>query len=77
MLSKDFLKLVVAAIFIASPIGWYVMNQWLEGFAYKVKIQWWIFALSGLLALIVAVLTVLSQSVRAALVNPVKSFRGD
>lgn len=77
MLSKDFLKLVLISIVIASPLAWYAMNQWLQGFAYKADITWWIFALSGLLAIIIALLTVSFQSVKAALMNPVKSLRSE
>jgi len=77
LLSKDFIKLVLIAIFIATPIAWYVMQKWLEDFAYRIDIQWWMFALAGLVAIIVAVLTVSFQSLRAARMNPVKSLRSD
>ncbi|MFD2571014.1 ABC transporter permease [Spirosoma soli] len=77
LLSKDFLKLVVIAILIASPIAWYAMSQWLEDFAYKIDIEWWVFALAGLLAISIALLTVSFQSVKAALMNPVKSLRSE
>ena len=72
MLSKDFLKLVLMAIVIACPIAWYAMNQWLNDFAYRIDIAWWIFALAGLLAIGIALLTVSFQSIKAALMNPVK-----
>ena len=62
---------------VASPIAWYAMNQWLEDFAYKITIEWWMFALTGLLAVGVALLTVSFQSIKAALMNPVKSLRSD
>ena len=75
LLSKDFLKLVLVAIVIASPLAWYAMNQWLQAFAYRIDIAWWIFALAGLLVVIIALLTVSFQSVKAALTNPVKSLR--
>lgn len=75
LLSKDFLKLVFIAILIASPIAWYAMNRWLADFAYKIDIQWWVFALAGLLAVGIALLTVSFQSVKAALMNPVTSLR--
>ncbi len=75
LLSKDFLKLVLVAILIGSPIAWYAMNQWLKDFAYKIDIEWWIFALAGLLAVGIALLTVSFQSIKAALMNPVKSLR--
>lgn len=77
LLSKDFLKLVLIAIIIASPLAWYAMTQWLRDFAYKIDIEWWVFALAGLLAVGIALLTVSFQSIRAALMNPVKSLRSD
>lgn len=77
LLTKDFLKLVLIAILIASPIAWYTMNQWLNGFAYKIGLSWWIFALAGLMAIAIALLTVSFQSVKAALMNPVKSLRSE
>ncbi|GAA4803044.1 ABC transporter permease [Olivibacter ginsenosidimutans] len=75
MLSKDYIKLVMIAIFIASPIAWWIMNKWLDDFAYRITIQWWIFALAGLSAISVAMLTVGWQAARAAVVNPVKSLQ--
>lgn len=77
LLSKDFLKLVLIAIVIASPVAWYAMNRWLQDFAYKIAIEWWVFAGAGLLAIGIALLTVSFQSVKAALVNPVKSLRSE
>ncbi|MGF7217245.1 ABC-type antimicrobial peptide transport system permease subunit [Spirosoma lacussanchae] len=77
LLSKDFLKLVVIAIVIASPLAWYAMNQWLQDFAYKIDIEWWVFGLAGLLAVGIALLTVSVQSIKAALMNPVRSLRSD
>ncbi len=77
LLSKDFLKLVAVAIVIASPLAWWAMTKWLENFAYKISIGWWVFALSGLLAVGIALLTVSFQSIRAALMNPVKSLRAE
>lgn len=77
LLSKDFLKLVMIAIVLATPLAWYVMGQWLQGFAYKAELSWWIFGLSGLLAVGIALLTVSFQSIRAALMNPVKSLRSE
>lgn len=75
LFSADFLKLVGIALLIASPIGWYFMNEWLKGFEYKIAIGWWVFALAGLLAVVVALVTVSFQSIRAAMMNPVKSLR--
>jgi putative ABC transport system permease protein len=77
LLSKDFLKLVAIAIVIAVPVAWYTMNNWLQGFAYKIDISWWMFALAGVLAVAIALLTVSYQSVKAALMNPVKSLRSE
>jgi ABC-type lipoprotein release transport system permease subunit len=77
LLSRDFLKLVLLSILIASPIAWYAMHQWLENFAYSTAIEWWIFAFTGLLAMSVALLTVSYQAIKAALVNPVKSLRSE
>ncbi|GAB3809193.1 ABC transporter permease [Spirosoma humi] len=77
LLSRDFLKLVLVAMVIASPLAWYAMNQWLQDFAYKIDIAWWVFALAGLLAVGIALLTVSFQSIKAALMNPVKSLRSE
>jgi putative ABC transport system permease protein len=77
LLSKDFLQLVVLAILIAFPLAWYVMNQWLADFAYKTNIEWWIFAISGLLAISIALITVSFKAIKAAIVNPVKSLRSE
>ena len=75
LLSKDFVKLVIIASVIAFPLGWWAMNNWLKDFAYRVDIGWWIYILAGLAALIIALLTVSFQAVRAAISNPVKSLR--
>jgi len=77
LLSKDFLKLVLVAIVIATPLAYYAMHRWLQDFAYKIDIAWWVFALAGLLAVGIALLTVSFQSVKAALMNPVKSLRSE
>jgi len=77
LLSGDFLKPVGIAIVIASPIAWYVMDQWLQNFAYRINISWWVFAGAGLVAIFIALLTVSFQSIRAALMNPVKSLRSE
>jgi putative ABC transport system permease protein len=76
-LSTDFLKLVLIAIIISFPIAWYIMNQWLQGFAYRVGAGWKIFAAAGILILLIALITVSFQSVKAALANPVKSLKTD
>jgi ABC-type antimicrobial peptide transport system permease subunit len=75
LLSKDFLKLVIIAIILASPVSYYLMNEWLQDFAYKVNISWWIFIVAGVLALFIALLTVSFQAIKAAVANPVKSLR--
>ncbi|MFD2573042.1 permease prefix domain 2-containing transporter [Spirosoma soli] len=75
LLSANFLKLVLIAIAIATPIAWYATTQWLEDFAYKITIDWWVFAVAGMLAISVAMLTVSFQSIKAALMNPSKSLR--
>ncbi|MCK8492689.1 ABC transporter permease [Spirosoma sp. RP8] len=77
LLSKDFLKLVLIAIVLASPIAWWAMTQWLADFAYKVNLEWWVFALAGTVAVSIALLTVSFQSIKAALMNPVKSLRAE
>ncbi|MBK9488119.1 MAG: ABC transporter permease [Haliscomenobacter sp.] len=77
LLATDFLKLVALAIVIASPVAYYFMNQWLKDFAYRIDMQWWMFALAGVLALGIAFLTIGFQSVKAALMNPVKSLRSE
>ncbi|WP_332368012.1 ABC transporter permease [Spirosoma telluris] len=77
LLAIDFIKLVIIAVFIAVPIAWWAMNQWLQDFAYKIDIHWWIFALAGLLALAIALLTISFQSIKAALMNPVRSLRSE
>ncbi|WP_425235061.1 ABC transporter permease [Ulvibacterium sp.] len=75
LLSKDFLKLVMVSIVIAVPISWYFMSKWLEDFAYRITITWWAFAVSGILALSIAMVTISFQAIKAANTNPVKSLR--
>jgi putative ABC transport system permease protein len=75
LLSKDFIKLIAIALVIASPLAWYLMNNWLQSYAWRINITWWVFALTGLFALLVAVTTVSFQAVKAALANPVKALR--
>jgi putative ABC transport system permease protein len=77
LLSKDFLRLVAFALVIAIPIAWWAMGQWLQGFAYRVPLSWWMFALAGGAAILIALLTVSFQAVRAAVVNPIKSLRSE
>ena len=75
MLSKDFVQLVLIAFVIAAPLAWIVMNKWLENFAYRTTISWWVFAVSGLLMIAVAFITLSFQTIKAAIANPVKSLR--
>ena len=75
MLNIDLIKWIGIAFFIATPLAWFGMNKWLENFAYKTSLSWWIFALAGLLALGIALLTVSWQSWRAATRNPVEALR--
>jgi putative ABC transport system permease protein len=77
LLAKDFLKLVLIAIVIAIPIAWYAMNQWLDGFAYRTTIGWVVFLFAGMIAIVIAFLTISFQSVKAALANPVKNLRSE
>ncbi len=75
LLSGHFVKLVLIATVIASPIAWYVMNKWLENFAYRIEIEWWVFAATGLAATVIALATVGWQAIKAAMANPVESLR--
>jgi len=77
LLSKDFIKLVLIALVIASPLAWFGMHKWLQGFAYRINIGFWVFILAGLLAILIAVLTVSFQAIKAAVANPVKSLRSE
>jgi putative ABC transport system permease protein len=77
LLSRDFIQLVFIAIVIATPIAWYAMRQWLNDFVYRINIDWWVFALAGILAVSIALLTVSFQSIKAALTDPVKSLRSE
>lgn len=77
LLSKDFVIMVCIGIVIASPLAWYVMQQWLQNFAYRIDMQWWFFVVAGLMAMGIALLTVSIQALRAALVNPVQSLKSE
>src|SRR5690606_27099734 len=77
LLSKDYIKLVLVAVLIASPIAWYGMNRWLADFAYRIDIEWWMFALAGIMAVGLALVTVSFQAIRAAVANPVESLRSE
>ncbi|MGH2649474.1 MAG: ABC transporter permease, partial [Ginsengibacter sp.] len=75
MLSKDFAKLVLIASLIAFPVAWWVMNKWLQSFAYRTNISWWVFIIAGIVAIVIALITVSFQAIKAAIANPVKSLR--
>jgi putative ABC transport system permease protein len=75
LLSRDFLKLVLISILIATPLAWYFMNKWLQDFAYRIYVHWWVFIAAGVIAIFIALITVSIQSIKAAIVNPVKSLR--
>ena len=75
LLSKDFIKLVLIAFLIASPVAWYIMHNWLNDFAYRINISWWIFIAAGFLAVLIALATISFQAIKAAIANPVKSLR--
>ncbi|MDQ6902839.1 MAG: ABC transporter permease [Bacteroidota bacterium] len=75
LLSKDFLRLVIVSIIIATPVAWWMMNKWLGDFAYRINISWWIFFVAGITAIIIALITISFQSIKTAVANPVKSLR--
>jgi len=75
LLSKDFIKLVLISLMIASPVAYYFMHYWLQDFAYRINISWWVFAIAGLSAVLIALVTVSFQAIKAAIANPVKSLR--
>ena len=77
MLGKDFIKLVAIAFVFAAPLAWWAMHQWLQNFAYHIDIEWWVFILAGIMALLIALLTVSFQALKVAVANPVKSLRAD
>lgn len=77
LLSKDFLKLVCVALVLAVPIAWFAMNKWLQEFVYRINIEWWVFVVAAVIALLIAFLTICSQAIKAAISNPVKSLRSE
>ncbi|MBN9381957.1 MAG: ABC transporter permease [Chitinophagaceae bacterium] len=77
MLSGDFIRLVLAAFVIAVPIAWWMMNKWLEGFAYRTTISWWMFGIAGVISVLIAAVTVSFQAIRAAMANPARSLRAE
>ena len=77
LLSKDFLRLVVVSCFIAFPLAWWIMYNWLLNYEYRIAMSWWIFIIAGLLAILVALFTISFQAIKAAMANPVKSLRSE
>ena len=75
LISKDFLKLVIIATVIATPLAYWSMNKWLQDFAYRINISWWMFAVAVIVIMLIALITVSFQSIKAAVANPVKSLR--
>jgi putative ABC transport system permease protein len=75
LLSTEFIKLVGIAFIIAAPVAWYVMSRWLNDFAFRINLSWWMFGIAALLALLIALITVSIQAIRAAVINPVKSLK--
>jgi hypothetical protein len=77
LLSRDFLRIIAFAFLTAVPIAWYFLNQWLQNFVYRTPFSWWIFPLAGLLSIIIALVTISFQTVKASLANPVDSLRAE
>lgn len=77
MLSKEFVQLIFVSILIAFPIGWYIMDRWLQNFEYKVALEWWVFAATGISAILIALFTISYQAIRAGIENPIKSLRSE
>jgi len=77
LLAQDFVKLVFIAIVIATPLAWFAMHSWLQAYAYRISMGWWVFVLAGLIAVIIAFVTIIFQSIKAAVANPVKSLRSE
>jgi len=75
LLSKDFVVLVLIAFVIAAPVAWYFLDKWLNEFAYRINMSWWLFVLAAAIVLLIALLTVAVQAIKAAVANPVKSLR--
>jgi ABC-type antimicrobial peptide transport system permease subunit len=75
LFSKEFVLLIAIAFAIATPIAWYYMNKWLENYAYRISINWWLFAAGGVASIMIALVTISFQAIKAAIANPVKSLR--
>ena len=77
MIAKDFLRLIIIASVIAFPVAWWAMNKWLQDFAYRVNLSWWIFLAAGLLTIVIALATISFQAIKSAIANPVNSLRSE
>ena len=77
LFSKEFVVLITIAFAIAAPIAWYYMNQWLQGYVYRINISWWLIAVGGVAAIIIALATISFQAIKAAIANPVKNLRSE
>jgi ABC-type antimicrobial peptide transport system permease subunit len=77
LLSVEFLKLVLLSVLLAFPMAWYIMHLWLRDYAYRINIQWWVFVVAGVAAVLIAIITVSFQAIKAAVSNPVKSLRSE
>jgi ABC-type antimicrobial peptide transport system permease subunit len=77
LLSKDFLKLVMISFVIASPIAWWAMSKWLQGYNYRISISIWVFVIAAVLTIVISIITVSFQAIKAAMANPVKSLRSE
>jgi putative ABC transport system permease protein len=77
MLAKELVLLVLVAAVIATPIAWFAISKWLQSFAYRVDIHWWIFLVAGIIAMLIAFITISIRSVKAAMANPVKSLKSE
>jgi ABC-type antimicrobial peptide transport system permease subunit len=75
LLSKDFLRLVIISFVVASPVAWFFMSKWLENYTYRISVEWWVFAAAGLLSILIALITISFQAIKAAVANPVESLR--
>ena len=77
LLSKDFLRLILVSFFLAIPVGWILMSKWLEDYAFRIHIGWWVFGIAGAIALMIAIVTIVVQAMKAATTNPVTSLRSE
>jgi ABC-type antimicrobial peptide transport system permease subunit len=75
LFSREFVSLIIIAFAIATPIAWYFMHKWLENFAYRIHLSWWLFLVGGIASIVIALISVSFQAIKAAIANPVKSLR--